>query len=389
MTRSDRTGRMDSIQTPIIPAIGAMIEATPGTISLGQGVVHFAPPPAAAAAIEAFWQDPLNHQYGPIEGNDALRACIRAKLAEENGQQVGESQIIVTAGSNMAFLNTVLAITDPGDEIILPAPYYFNQEMAVRSVGCKPVIVTVGEDHSPDAASIANAISSRTRAVVTVSPNNPTGAVYSEPLLYDINRLCAEHGVYHISDEAYEYFVYDSARHFSPGSIEGSGDHTISLYSLSKAYGFASWRIGYLVCPDHLLNALKKVQDTNVICPAVISQYAALGAMQAGRAYCEPFVSEMATVRQSVLDTLRSLGDRIKIIKPMGAFYVLVQVPGCRLDDLTLSRRLIEEYGVATVPGRAFGSTDRCCLRVSYGALQAATVIDGIGRLAEGLACLA
>ena len=97
----------------------------------------------------------------------------------------------------------------------------------------------------------------------------------------------------------------------------------------------------------------------------------------------------MATVRQSVLDTLRSLGDRIKIIKPMGAFYVLVQVPGCRLDDLTLSRRLIEEYGVATVPGRAFGSTDRCCLRVSYGALQAATVIDGIGRLAEGLACLA
>ncbi|GIS91116.1 MAG: hypothetical protein CM1200mP20_11570 [Pseudomonadota bacterium] len=164
MIRSDKTGRMDSIQTPIIPAIGAMIEATPGTISLGQGVVHFAPPPAVATAIEAFWQDPLNHQYGPIEGNEALRACIRAKLAEENGQHVAESQIIVTPGSNMAFLNTVLAFTDPGDEIILPAPYYFNQEMAVRSVGCKPVIVTVGEDHSPDAASIANAISSRTRA---------------------------------------------------------------------------------------------------------------------------------------------------------------------------------------------------------------------------------
>ncbi|HCF72505.1 MAG TPA: pyridoxal phosphate-dependent aminotransferase, partial [Gammaproteobacteria bacterium] len=141
---------MDRVQTPIIPAIGALIDATPGTISLGQGVVHFAPPPGVARAIEAFWRDPTNHQYGPIEGSEALRACIRAKLTEENGQQVTESQIIVTAGSNMAFLNTVLAITGPGDEIVVPAPYYFNQEMAIRSVDCTPVIVPVGEDHSPD-----------------------------------------------------------------------------------------------------------------------------------------------------------------------------------------------------------------------------------------------
>ncbi len=385
MMRPDTTSRMDRVQTPIIPAIGALIDATPGTISLGQGVVHFAPPPGVARAIEAFWRDPTNHQYGPIEGSEALRACIRAKLTEENGQQVTESQIIVTAGSNMAFLNTVLAITGPGDEIVVPAPYYFNQEMAIRSVDCTPVIVPVGEDHSPDASSIADAITSRTRAVVTVSPNNPTGAVYSEALLRDINRICADRGIYHISDEAYEYFVYGSARHFSPGSIEGSGGHTISLYSLSKAYGFASWRIGYMVFPQHLLGALKKVQDTNVICPAVISQFAALGAMQTGRIYCEPFVSELETVRRSVLEVLETVGDRVRVVRPRGAFYVLVQAPDCRLDDLTLARRLIQEYQVATVPGRAFGSTDSCCLRISYGALQAETVIEGIGRLAEGL----
>ena len=143
-----------------------------------------------------------------------------------------------------------------------------------------------------------------------------------------------------------------------------------------------------MVFPHHLLGALKKVQDTNVICPAVISQFAALGAIQTGRAYCEPFVSELATVRRSVLDALETVGDRVRVVRPRGAFYVLVQAPDCGLDDLTLARRLIEEYQVATVPGRAFGSTDSCCLRVSYGALQAVTVIEGIGRLAEGLAGL-
>ena len=140
-----------------------------------------------------------------------------------------------------------------------------------------------------------------------------------------------------------------------------------------------------MVFPQHLLGALKKVQDTNVICPAVISQFAALGAMQTGRIYCEPFVSELETVRRSVLDVLGTVGDRVRVVRPRGAFYVLVQAPDCRLDDLTLARRLIQEYQVATVPGRAFGSTDSCCLRISYGALQAETVIEGIGRLAEGL----
>jgi aspartate/methionine/tyrosine aminotransferase len=130
---------------------------------------------------------------------------------------------------------------------------------------------------------IEAAITPRTKAVVTVSPNNPTGAVYPESALREVNRICRERGVYHIHDEAYEYFTYGNARHFSPGSIAGSADHTISIFSLSKSYGFASWRIGYQVIPDHLFGAVNKVQDTVLICPPVVSQYAAVGAMPGRR----------------------------------------------------------------------------------------------------------
>ena len=129
------------------------------------------------------------------------------------------------------------------------------------------------------------AITPRTRAIVTISPNNPSGAVYPKATLAAVNALCSERGIYHISDEAYEYFVYDGAEHFSPASLPGATEHTISLYSFSKAYGFASWRIGYMVIPEALTVAVRKAQDTILICPPVVSQHAALGALAAPADY--------------------------------------------------------------------------------------------------------
>ena len=172
----------------------------------------------------------------------------------------------------MAFVNAVLAVADPGDEIILLAPYYFNHEMAVAMAGCRPVVVPTDARYQLRLDAIAPAITPRTRAVVTISPNNPTGAVYPEADLRAVNELCAARGVYHIHDEAYEYFTYDGAAAFLAGSIAGAAPHTISLYSLSKAYGFASWRIGYMVIPDALFEAVNKIQDTKLICPPLVSQ---------------------------------------------------------------------------------------------------------------------
>src|SRR5262249_18275058 len=156
-------------------------------------------------------------------------------------------------------------------ELVLQVPYYFNHEMAITMASCQPVLVPADSNYQLQPKLIRAAITKRTKAVVTVSPNNPTGAVYPEDALREVNQLCRDHGIYHIHDEAYEYFTYNGARHFSPGSIPGAEAYTISLYSLSKAYGFASWRIGYMVAPNHLIEAINKIQDTILICAPVIS----------------------------------------------------------------------------------------------------------------------
>ena len=207
----------------------------------------------------------------PVEGQPDLLAILRDKLTRENGIALDGRKVVVTSGGNMAFLNAVLAITDPGDEVILPIPFYFNHEMALTVIGCRAVGVRTDARYQLDLAALRAAITARTRAIVTISPNNPTGAVYPEADLRAVNALCAEHGIVHVTDEVYEYFTYDDARHYSPGRDASSRAHTISLFSLSKAYGFASWRIGYMVVPDELFDAVNKIQDTNLICPPVVS----------------------------------------------------------------------------------------------------------------------
>jgi aspartate/methionine/tyrosine aminotransferase len=380
MHQSERMARVDA---PIIPTIAALTRATPGTISLGQGVVSYGPPSEAVARLPGLLADGALHKYQPVAGYAPLLEAIRAKLAAENGLRTeGVSQVMVTAGSNMAFLDSVLAVSDPGDEFILPLPFYFNQEMAVRMCGCVPVPVPTRADWSLDVEAIEAAITPRTRAIVTVSPNNPTGAVYSEADLRAVNALCARAGIYHFSDEAYEYFTFEGARHFSPGSIPGAHDYTLSFYSMSKNYGMASWRVGYVVFPAHLAAAMDKVQDTNLICAPVPSQLLALEALRLGKAWVQPKVEELARVRSAVYASLAELGDLVRFPRTRGAFYVLMRLPGVD-DALAFNRTMIEKHRVATIPGFAFGLTDTRrdnYQRLSFGALDAATVAEGVQR---------
>jgi aspartate/methionine/tyrosine aminotransferase len=375
---------MDAVQTPIIPTIGALVRATPGTISLGQGVVHYPPPRAAIEAAARALAEPSTSQYQPAAGIPQLLERIAAKLSAENGIDVRRgSKIMVTAGGNMGFCHAVQAITVPGDEIVLNLPYYFNHEMAIRIAGCTPVCVPTDEAYHPRIEALRAAITGRTRAIVTVTPNNPTGAVYPEASLRAVNALCREHAIYHISDEAYEYFTYGEARHFSPGSLPGAEAHTLSLYSLSKAYGFAGWRIGYMAYPGHLEAAMTKIQDTVLICPPVATQVAAAAALDAGRAYCEPYLAALAEVRGIVLSQLASLAPFVQVPLAEGAFYGFVKIDSA-MDPMTIAERLIREHKVAVLPGMTFG-VEGCYLRIAYGALQKATVAEGMGRLVQGL----
>jgi aspartate/methionine/tyrosine aminotransferase len=380
--------RLQHVQTPIIPTIAHWTRQTPGTLSLGQGMVRYPPPDSAMQALSTFGLQPGDHLYGSPLGHPKLLEIIRTKLRQDNGIDGDQGyQVMVTAGSNMAFLNVIMAISDPDDEIILPMPYYFNQEMGIQMLGCVAVPVPCREDYQLDLAALEAAITEKTRAIVTVSPNNPSGAVYSEADLRAVNALCRQHGIYHISDEAYEYFTYEGAVHFSPASQADATEHTLSLYSLSKAYGFASWRVGYAVFPEALLAAMLKIQDTNLICPPTITQIAAIGALETGADYCRQQLPELAEVRQQVLQQLQAIADICQVQATTGAFYFLLKIQ-TRLADLELAERLIKQFKVAAIPGCAFGMQDGCYLRVSYGMLNREQAVEAINRLITGLRAL-
>ena len=213
-------------------------------------------------------------------------------------------------------------------------------------------------------------------------------------MLAAINRLCARHGLLHISDEAYADFVHGAVPHRSPGSAPGSGAHTASLFSLSKAYGMAGWRVGYAAFPRQLMGALAKVQDTVLICPPQVSQRAALAALEAGPAWCRPRIAALGERRRQLLAAVaaaREGGLAVELLgSPDGAFYGLLRVP-CQLDGLGLVERLVLDHGVAALPGESFGLTTaggRSLLRLSYGMLDAAPLEEALGRLFRGLTAL-
>ena len=381
--------RMDAIQAPIIAVIGDVIRQHPGTISLGQGVVHYGPPQAALDAARAALPHPETHGYQDGAGIPELVAAIEAKLRRDNGIDCrNRLRVMVTAGGNMAFVHAILAITQPGDEVILPVPFYFNHEMAIQMADCTAVPVPTDDRYQLNLDAIRRAITPRTRAIVTVTPNNPTGAVFPEAALREVNDLCARHGLFHISDEVYEYFTYGSAKHASPGAFDGAGAHTISMFSFSKGFGMASWRVGYMVAPERLWDAINKIQDTELVCPPAISQVTALAALKVGAAYPRAGLAKLDRLRHMILAELRRPDVPCDTPDANGAFYFFTRVR-TSLDSMTVAERLIREHKVAAMPGSAFGATEGCYLRISYGMLDDAAATEGLRRLTSGLRALA
>jgi len=373
------------IQSPIIQELQK--EFTPSTLSLAQGVPFFPPPERALELLKDRLGDARSHGYSLDAGLQELRVALAEKLRRENGLDIGPDQVMVTAGANQAFMNVILTIAGPGDELILLVPYYFNHEMALRMLGITPRFVGIRSDFQPDVEALRHAITPRTRAIVTVSPNNPTGAVYEQGVLREIGELCREAGIFHISDEAYEYFIYGEEPHHSPGTGSGEGS-TINLFSFSKAYGMAGWRVGYMTYPEELGEELLKVQDTVVICPSVPSQLLALECLEIGKEYLEPFLPVIRDSRAVLLAHLKELGGIITLPETTGGFYVYPKV-GTVLTGRELAFSLIRDHEVAVVPGEAFGSDGGCYLRLSYGNVAPEVAEEGMRRFVKGVRELA
>jgi aspartate/methionine/tyrosine aminotransferase len=393
--------RLRAVLAPVIPHVAALTAAHPGTLSMAQGMVDWGPPPEVLVGIQdALASARVDGQaaaaldrYGPMQGDPELLEALATHLLNRHGLDLEGAALLVTAGSNMAFQTLMQVLCDPGDEVIVPAPWYFNHVMAVQLAGGVPVLPDAGL--IPDLHGLEAAITPRSRAIVTVSPNNPSGVVMPPERLAAINALCASHGLLHISDEAYAAFVHGTVPHRSPAAAPGAAAHTVTLQSFSKAYGMAGWRLGCAAVPQQLLPALAKVQDTNLICPPRLNQRAALAALAAGPAWLEPRLETIRHRRNQLLQSLGQAQDQglptTLLREPDGAFYALLQVR-TPLSGLELVERLIREHGVAVLPGESFGLPARdgqAVLRLSYGLLPPAPLEEALQRLCGGIRALA
>ena len=383
--------RVRSVAMPPIDALNtrmAEINAAGGdVISLGQSVPFFGPPPemieAVRDALDSF--GPRLHTYGPDAGIPELREALARKLTDFNGVEVDpDRQLLVTPGSNQAFMVTMMTILDPGDEVAIASPYYFNHHMAIEL--CRGVVreIPLSEEDGFQMTleDVESVLTPHTKAVVIISPNNPTGTVYDPEEVVAIARSLTERGIYVITDDAYEVFCYDDARHVSPRAVVESSELLITLGSLSKTLGMTGWRIGYIAADPGLITQALKVQDATAICAPIVAQVAAVAALEQMPAYPQSMIEELNERR----DLLQSVVDESPALhwhRTDGALFALVRADTVGGDRRELESELLERAHVLTVPGRAFGTQWSDFIRVSYGCSPRDRYEEALRRLAE------
>lgn len=382
--------RIRSIAPPAIDVINARAERLrregAQVISLGQGVPDF---PMVYAAIErarSALEEFDTHIYSADAGLLSLRQALSAALAEQNEMEVDpEREIIVTAGANQAFVLALLTLLEPGDEVLLPSPFYFDHEMAIRIVGGVPVEVPLSEETGFQLRmeDLEPYLETHPQALVIVSPNNPTGAVYHPQELRRIGRTLAAKGIVIISDETYQHFVYEGAEHLSLASIPEVRAQVITIGSFSKTFSMTGWRVGYLAAETAFIQQALKVQDAMLVCAPIISQKAALGGLS------EP-LGEIAR-RREILDGRRLfLIERLAEIPQLtwhptyGGYFAFVRVEDCS-DSTSLALDILDSVHVATIPGSAFGQHGEGYLRLSYGSVELPDLDEACRRLSRYL----
>lgn len=351
-------------------------------ISLGQAVPGFLPPAAALEAAATALADSDTHVYSADSGLPALRETLCRRLASQLQASVEpEREMIITAGANQAFLLALLTLLEPGDEVVLPSPCFMNHEMAVRAVGALPVEAPLAE-HTGFALHLADLepfLTSRTRAVVVVSPNNPTGAVYSPAELEKIGRAMLARGIYVLADETYMHFVYETARHYSLASLPEWRNGILVCGSFSKSFAMTGWRAGYLIAPREVITEALKIQDAMIICAPVIAQKAVLAAVTGEWDYALQFIPELNARRQYVRDRLKGIPS-LSWHPTEGGFFAFARVVGCE-DAEQLAMEVLDRVHVVTIPGNFFGRSGQGFLRLSYGAVGIPALQEAFDRL--------
>jgi aspartate/methionine/tyrosine aminotransferase len=336
--------------TPPIPEAKAWLAAYDGgrgpAIDLSQAAPGHAPPAELLDALAEAAADPATAKYGPIRGEDSLREAYSAELGRAYGASFMAADSVMTSGCNQAFVMTMLAVAKAGDAVLLPAPWYFNHKMALDMLG------------------IAGLITPRTRAIVLVTPNNPTGAVYPPDVIRGFSELARKHGIWLVLDETYRDFLPMGQDKPHDLFVHGVPAHVIQLYSFSKAYSIPGYRLGAVTAPRALMPDLAKVLDTVQICPARAGQIGVAKVMARTLAWREANRACIADRAQAFLRCMLPLNGWE--VGSVGAYFAYVKPPDAEGGAAATARILALDHGVLALPGSYFGPGQEAWLRIAF-----------------------
>ena len=334
------------------------------------------PEPIVRAAYEAIKKG-MTH-YSSTQGLPELRA----EIARRSGNQASPSEVIITPGSKQALFYTFEAILDPGDEVIIIEPAWPSYKQMVQLSGGRPVTIDTGEDFQPVLDSVASSLTDRTKAILLNSPNNPTGAVFSESIIKGITDIAKDAKIWVISDEIYKDIVYEG-HHVSVTSFLSYDDGLILIDGFSKSYAMTGWRLGYAVAPKPVISQMVKMQGHIATCPAPFTQVGALEGLKSCGGQVREMVAEFARRRMYIISRLKA--NDIPFVEPKGAFYFFIDLSGRINDGMEPSEFLLERAHVSTTPGGAFGEKYKGFVRLSY-ASSMKTIEDGLDSIFKATA---
>ncbi len=362
-------------------------------IGFGAGEPDFATPDHIVEAAIAACRDPKMHKYGPAAGMPELREAVAEKTLRDSGYAVDASQVLITNGGKHAVFAALATIIDPGDEVLLPAPYWVTYPEAVGLAGGIPIVLATDDSTGFQVTvdQLEAARTEKTKALIFVSPSNPTGAVYPPEAVAAIGRWAAEHDVWVVTDEIYEHLIYGSTGFSSiPSLVPEIRDRCIVVNGVAKTYAMTGWRVGWLIGPPDVTKAAANLQSHSTSNVANVSQAAALAAVTGPMEPVDAMRSAFDRRRRTMYDMLRAI-DGVDVIEPEGAFYAFPsfnallgsEIRGHRpMTSLELADMVLEEAHVAVVPGEAFGAPGFA--RLSY-ALGDSDLEQGVQRLADFL----
>jgi aspartate aminotransferase len=358
-------------------------------IGFGAGEPDFPTPGYIVEAAAAATHDPANHRYTPAGGLPDLRQAIADKTRRDSGLGVEAAQVLVTNGGKQAVYQTFATLLDPGDEALLPAPYWTTYPEAIRLAGATPVDVVADEtqDYLVTVDQLEAARTEQTKVLVFCSPSNPTGAVYSPEQVRDIGRWAHEHGIWVVTDEIYEHLVYGGARFSSiPVEVPELADTCVVLNGVAKTYAMTGWRVGWMIGPTDVIRAATNLQSHCTSNVANVSQRAAIAAVSGDLSAVEEMKVAFDRRRQTIVKMLNDV-DGFVCPEPQGAFYAYPSVKGVLgrsiggatpSTSVELAEVILEQAEVAVVPGEAFGTPGY--VRMSY-ALGDDDLAEGVGRI--------